>query len=301
MPYVEPTIPRVSSTDPDLNAKVATALDADGLVCIMNILSTEKVKELKKEVYDLLDKQDHGRNSFEGFQTKRLYGMFAKSRAFDDLAINPTVLKAIEHCFGASQKKEPFLLSAPTGIAIGPGEKAQEIHVDEGKYPLYNIKQELVMQVMWAIDDFTAANGSTVMFPKSHTWPSEVKILGGQKPPYNNVFHREHNTWIKEHNCCPATMPSGSVLIFRGSLAHGGGANRTGNYRLGLAIEYVRGYLRPQENQDLTVSPEIVANLNPKLQSLLGYNIFPPFMGYIDGRHPKKFLPKPNQEMKPKL
>jgi hypothetical protein len=28
----------------------------------------------------------------------------------------------------------------------------------------------------------------------------------------------------------------------------------------------------------------------PALQSLLGYSIFPPFMGHVDGRHPLKAL-----------
>ena len=292
MPYIKPSIVRVPNTDPELDAKVASALDTEGVVVITNVLSPEKVQEMKSVVYDIFEKQQHGRNTFEGLKTKRLYAMFNKSRVFDEASINPTVLKAIEHCFGATQQKEPFLLSAPTGIAIGPGEKAQEIHVDEGKYPLYGLKQELVMQVMWAMDDFTAENGATVMYPKSHSWPKEVKILGDHKPPYSNVFHKEQNPWIQEHNCTQATMPAGSVLIFRGSLAHGGGANRSEKYRLGVAMEYVRGFLRPQENQCLAVPPEIVATLDPKQQSLLGYNIYPPFMGYVDGRNPRKYLTK---------
>jgi len=30
--------------------------------------------------------------------------------------------------------------------------------------------------------------------------------------------------------------------------------------------------------------------LPPRLQELIGYSIHPPFMGMIDGRHPKKLL-----------
>jgi hypothetical protein len=33
--------------------------------------------------------------------------------------------------------------------------------------------------------------------------------------------------------------------------------------------------------------------LPERLQELLGYNIDPPFVGYVDGRHPKRFLPTP--------
>jgi hypothetical protein len=30
--------------------------------------------------------------------------------------------------------------------------------------------------------------------------------------------------------------------------------------------------------------------LPARLQELLGYNIYPPFIGYVDGRHPRKLL-----------
>ena len=41
----------------------------------------------------------------------------------------------------------------------------------------------------------------------------------------------------------------------------------------------------------LAVSPEVVATLPDRLQELLGYNIAAPFIGYVDGRHPKRTLP----------
>ena len=41
------------------------------------------------------------------------------------------------------------------------------------------------------------------------------------------------------------------------------------------------------------MAPEVVATLPGRVQELLGYNIFPPFVGYVDGRHPKRFLPAP--------
>jgi hypothetical protein len=34
----------------------------------------------------------------------------------------------------------------------------------------------------------------------------------------------------------------------------------------------------------------VVATLPERLQELLGYNIYPPFMGYVDGRHPRRVL-----------
>jgi ectoine hydroxylase-related dioxygenase (phytanoyl-CoA dioxygenase family) len=86
-------------------------------------------------------------------------------------------------------------------------------------------------------------------------------------------------------------MPAGSVAFYTGSIWHGGGTNRSEEPRLGVILEYVAAWLRPQENHVIGVAPEVVATLPEKLQEMLGYNIFPPFMGYVDGRHPRRFLP----------
>jgi ectoine hydroxylase-related dioxygenase (phytanoyl-CoA dioxygenase family) len=90
-----------------------------------------------------------------------------------------------------------------------------------------------------------------------------------------------------------ATMPPGSAMFYLGSLWHGGGANRTGRPRLGVILEYAVSWLRPQENHCLAVPRDIVRQLPERLQELLGYNIYPPFVGYVDGSHPRKVLRGP--------
>ena len=85
-------------------------------------------------------------------------------------------------------------------------------------------------------------------------------------------------------------MPAGTALIYLGSVWHGGGANRTGQRRLGVVLHYASAWLRPVENHVLAVPPDLARTLPPRLQELLGYNIYPPFIGYVDGRHPRKLL-----------
>ncbi|MGE5132637.1 MAG: phytanoyl-CoA dioxygenase family protein, partial [Gemmatimonadota bacterium] len=87
-----------------------------------------------------------------------------------------------------------------------------------------------------------------------------------------------------------AAMSPGSAMFYLGSLWHGGGANRTSRPRLGVVIEYAASWLRPQENQCLAVPRSTVRQLPQRLQELLGYNIYPPFLGYVDGVHPRKVL-----------
>ena len=85
-------------------------------------------------------------------------------------------------------------------------------------------------------------------------------------------------------------MSPGSALFYLGSLWHGGGANQTPGPRLGVILEFAAGWLRPQENHCLAVPRDIVRDLPERLQELLGYNIYPPFVGYVDGRHPRRVL-----------
>ncbi len=85
-------------------------------------------------------------------------------------------------------------------------------------------------------------------------------------------------------------MPAGSVMFFLGDVFHGGGANTTDRPRLGVILEYVVGWLRQQENHILAVPKGTVRGLPQRLQELLGYNIHPPFLGNVDGRHPLKYL-----------
>ena len=75
-----------------------------------------------------------------------------------------------------------------------------------------------------------------------------------------------------------------------GSVLHGGGANSSGASRMGVILEYSQAWLRPQENHTLAVPRDVMRALPPALQELLGYNVHPPFVGYVDGRHPRRLL-----------
>jgi ectoine hydroxylase-related dioxygenase (phytanoyl-CoA dioxygenase family) len=245
--------------------RVLADLDRDGFAVVEHLLSVDQAIEVRTGLRDVLDRTPTGRNDFEGYQTRRIYALFAKSRAFDTLATHPLLLEVLDRVLGTS-----YQLSAPTGIEIGPGEKAQVLHTDDAIYPLPRPHPEVVLNTMWALDDFTVDNGATRVVPGSHRWADR---------------------WPAEDEpTVTVTMPAGSVLFLLGNLWHGGGANRTEQPRLGVLLEYAAGWLRPQENHLLAVPKDVVRALDPRLQELLGYNIHPPFVGYVDGRHPRRVL-----------
>jgi ectoine hydroxylase-related dioxygenase (phytanoyl-CoA dioxygenase family) len=240
------------------------SLERDGYALVADAMPVDRVAQARSEIVRLLRDTPKGRDDFEGRHTQRVYALFGKTTAFDDAATHPDVLAALDRVLGHYQ------LSAPTGIAIGAGESAQPLHPDDAIYPIPRPHPELVVNVMWPLDDFTEANGATRIVPGSHRWTDEIPT---PSTPTRSI-----------------EMPAGSALLYLGSLWHGGGANTTDATRIGVVLHYAVSWLRPVENHVLVVPPEEAGERPARLQELLGYNIAPPFIGYVDGRHPRKLI-----------
>ena len=109
---------------------------------------------------------------------------------------------------------------------------------------------------MWALTDFTEANGATRIVPGSH--------------------REESPTYGGDYASVPAEMAKGSVLIWDGALWHGGGANVTDARRTGIAMNYCAGFIRQQENQQLGAgrvgaAAPVAGAGRPALPGLIGH------------------------------
>ena len=148
---------------------------------------------------------------------------------------------------------------------------AQPIHADDQLIPLPKPHVPTVCNTMWALTDFTAANGATRVIPGSHLAPGN--------PDYGSAY-----------DSVPAEMARGSVLVWHGSLWHGGGANTTPTRRTGIAMNYCAGWIRQQENQQLGLAPSLVRTFEPRLRQLVGYGIYHGLIGHIDKHDPDELL-----------
>jgi ectoine hydroxylase-related dioxygenase (phytanoyl-CoA dioxygenase family) len=246
-------------------AAVCARLADDGYAIVEGLFEPGDLARARADTAAILATTPLGRDDFEGRRTRRIYALFAKTRAFDGAATNPLILAVLD------QVLHHYQLSAPAGIEIGPGEVEQPMHPDDAIYPVARPHAELVVNVMWPLDDFTAENGATRIVRGSHRWNTD------RSPG------RADEVFVAE-------MPAGSALLYVGSIWHGGGANRTDRARVGVVIHYAASWLRPVENHVLAVPREVVRTLSSRMQELLGYNIGPPFIGYVDGRHPRYTL-----------
>lgn len=240
------------------------ALENNGYVVLPNVLSRDDIDRMKRALLPLLTST--GRNAFEGYRTQRAYSLLAKTRAADCLIDHPRAVTLVDRLLLRN-----YQLSQFSAINILPGEDAQLPHADDIFYPIPRPRPALSVATVWAIDDFTEHNGSTVVFPGSHLWPD------GREPHEND-------------RPVSLTMTAGSCALFLGTLWHGGGANTATTSRLAITTQYCEPWVRPLEAFTLSVERAIARRLTKEVQNLIGYSVFPPFVGSVDGMHPSRLL-----------
>jgi ectoine hydroxylase-related dioxygenase (phytanoyl-CoA dioxygenase family) len=258
----------------DIKAHVDELL-ADGYTIVRQVLGKNEVAAIKSALTPWLQGAHMGRNDFEGYKTERVYALLAKDAVFARLVEHPDILAMVDELLYPN-----YLLSANLAIYVHPGETAQSFHCDNSGLPFSDRTGAQGISTIWALDDFTEANGATEVIPRSHLWHDE-------RPRPNDP------------RAVKVIMPAGSVVVFHGSLFHRGGANESSETRLAITPQYCQSWLRQLENMCLAVPPEMAAGYSDRVQALLGYSVREPgFMGFVDGMHPKRILDKDYQGRK---
>ncbi len=255
------------STRIDTDLHVKEVAD-QGFTIVEDAIEPALIDELNDALHRLevyLDVQP-APNSFEGHQTLRVYNLLAYDDVWQRVPVHEHVLPVVERVLDPG-----CLISSLSSIDILPGEIAQPIHADDQLIPLPKPHPPTVCNSMWALTDFTEANGATRIMPGTH--------LADRSPDYG-----------AEYPSIPAEMRKGSVLIWHGSLWHGGGANATNEPRVGIAMNYCAGYIRQQENQQLGLEREKVQEFEPRLRELVGYGVYNMLIGHINKQSPDRLL-----------
>src|SRR6476620_8285759 len=110
--------------------RVVTKLSEQGYATIPDAIDAEQLAWARTDLAAALTNTPSGRDDFEGRRTQRVYALFAKTRSLDALATHPIVLGVLDQVLGH------YELSAPAGIAIGPGQAARPLHPDDAIYPI---------------------------------------------------------------------------------------------------------------------------------------------------------------------
>jgi ectoine hydroxylase-related dioxygenase (phytanoyl-CoA dioxygenase family) len=254
--------------DPVETKRHVERIAREGYTIVENAIEPELVQALHDDLLRL--EREHevrpADNRFEGSRTVRIYNLLVHGRRYEEIPVHASVLPVVEAVLD-----EGCLISSLSSISICGGERAQPIHADDQLMPIPKPHPPTVCNTMWALTDFTEANGATRVVPGSH--------------------RLDHSPTYGEHyDSIPAEMRRGSVLVWHGSLWHGGGANRTEERRVGIAMNYCAGWVRQQENQQLGIPREVARGFSRRLQRLCGYGVYRGLIGHIEKRDPIELL-----------
>lgn len=246
-------------------ADVMAAYDADGGVIVRDLLSDDArlaiVDDLSAGLEDIAPGSKSGMDlweTFHGRNTVRFCGLAARSRAFVDHALlNPVFTAVTDELLLANGAD--YWLNTGQVMAIGPGEPAQYLHRDENNWPeAVAADREITVSCLFALSDFTRENGATVVVAGSQRRPPGL-VRGAETSPDEIAY---------------AEMPAGSGLIYSGKVIHGAGGNTTENWRYGMHVSFVVGWLRPEEASPLAVDRDRAASLPERARELLGWGSY---------------------------
>ena len=252
----------VQHLPPDASADdVAAVIAADGCAIIDRLAPPKLLDRVDTEMSAHVERTPYGTDDFAGPRTRRTGGLVARSEGSRELVLNELVLGTVDHVLAHVNNYQLHLTQL---IRIEPGAPPQVVHRDQWAFDFFTFPTGYQVQcnTIWAATDFTEANGATRVLPGSHLAEDKLRF---------ELADTE-----------PAEMERGSVLLYVGSLYHGGGPNQSDYDRVGVNITYSVGWLRQEENQFLTVPPEIARELPERLQRLLGYSLGAYALGYVD-------------------
>jgi len=255
------------TTEASIEASLAE-IRRNGFCIMSDLLSRMVMSELDRDVSERFLDTPFSKGHFYGERTKRFGRLLIRTSAAHLLAEHPAVI-AVAHAL-----LEPFCdaiqLNVMQAIEIHPGEIAQVPHRDQDMWHGEKGRIEYLLNVMWPLTPFTAENGATVIWPRSHG-----ARVSADPPLQPGVA---------------AVCEPGDAILFLGSTLHGGGANTSSAPRRGIVVGYSLGWLKPYENPWLAYPPEVARTFGASLAALAGYRQHRPNLGNVDGQCPSQLL-----------
>ena len=248
-------------------AHATAALDllrANGYVIFDRVLPQAAVDRLCADLEPFFQATPRCQGDFYGWNTTRFGSVPLKSTTSHSLLLHPMMLSLADQVLGPHC--DWYQLNLTQGVRIHPGERQQVPHRDEEMWPCHKSGIEYLINIMWALSDFTVENGATLLWPRSH-------------------FHRLSRE-VDPADAIVAEMPRGSALVYLGSITHCAGANRSTLPRTGLIVSYCLGWLKQYENGFLSYPPDVARQFPQAIRDLIGYRIHRPNLGGYEGQDP---------------
>lgn len=187
--------------------------------------------------------------------TRRVTALLARSNTVADKLVAHPVTRDVCDAFLLPNGEFGYQLHVTAALEVGPRARKQVLHREEDSLTFFALpRPNMIVASMWAVSDFRADNGATLVVPGSHKWPAERVA--------------------QDHEICSAEMPAGSVFFWLGGLLHGAGENTSTDWRYGVILTYSVGWIRQEENQYLDVPLDRLADLSAEVRKLAGFEMY---------------------------
>jgi ectoine hydroxylase-related dioxygenase (phytanoyl-CoA dioxygenase family) len=226
-----------------------------GCAVVENVLSPAECETTKAAMYEVQKRirADVGEDRLD------LAGELGVQRlmlAYDDYFVTflelPEVLAVVD-----GTVSETAVLHLQNGLVLPPFPSGRipttfqtSFHRD---FPRYLGGLVASVNCFFAIDEFTQANGGTIVVPGTHQ----------RADPPSSTYLERHAVSVE----CPA----GSMLVFDSTLWHAAGANASGRDRLAINQQFTRSYFKQQIDYVRALGEEYVTSRRPRTQQLLGW------------------------------
>jgi len=251
------TLPSGSST-----AAILEIMARDGGVIVKGLLGADTIGRFTDDIASTVSDHRPGATTgsertmaFWGSQTKRFTRLGWRSPAFEEILLAPALVGVADELLLPAC--DDYWLNTAQMMVIGPGESEQMTHRDAGNWMALctPTSPEVTVSCMYALDDFTASNGATRVVPGSHVWDDYQRV------PRAEEF-------------ATAEMQAGDGLIYSGRVLHNGGANVSQQWRMGLHVSFVLGWLTPEEALPLSTPWDAAQHFSERSQRLLGWQSY---------------------------
>lgn len=247
---------------------LANMLGDTGYCILPDVVPKATIDALAADLDPVFAATPFGTGDFYGHRTKRFGSLLGRSRYVERLVLEPTILAAVQAILAGACDR--IQLNVAQAIEIHPGEVRQFPHRDHDMWAGAKGEHEYLVNVIWPLDPFTAANGATHLYPGSHGAAGMEREAPGEP--------------------VVAECEPGSAICFLGSTVHGAGANVTDHSRRAIVIGYSLGWLKPYENLWLAYPPDVARSFSPELAALAGYAQHRPNLGNYEGQCPSILL-----------
>ncbi|MEM1435920.1 MAG: phytanoyl-CoA dioxygenase family protein [Pseudomonadota bacterium] len=258
------SIPRFSAaTPPDV---ICEALDEVGCVVVTEVMDAELRQSIRAELAPHMERarviEDDDPTQFYPGHTRRISALVARSANVTDHLIAHPLSRQVCDKHLLPNSEFGYQLHVSAALEVGPGAREQVLHREENSFTFFPLpRPNIIVASMWAVSDFRADNGATLLVPGSHKWDADRTA--------------------QPHEIVRGEMPAGSVLYWMGGLLHGAGANIARDWRYGVILTYSLGWVRQEENQYLDVPKDRLAELSPELRQLIGFDMYSA-LGFYD-------------------